>query len=205
MKSPALRPLVHAGLLGFAFLAPVLGKWCMAGAALVAFLVNALVLPGTALGKALAREGEPRWNGLLAYPLAVALLFALFPAEAAVGGWAAMALGDPAAALVGGRGSGGVRIPWNRRKSLAGTATFFSAAWIGIAFVTATVFPEVMGLPSSRLFADGEALAIYAAWTAIGAFVGAVVESMDLGADDNLPVALAVGAALSLPGLVFPS
>jgi len=202
VKGGTLRPAVHAGLVGFAFLAPVLGRWGMAGAAFAAFVLNALVLPRTALGKALAREGEPRWNGLLAYPLAVALLFALFPPEAAVGGWAAMALGDPAAALAGRHSARSPRIPWNRKKSLAGTAAFFPVAWAGSGVVMAAVFPALMGLPPSRLLADGEALAIYAAWTAAGALVGAVVESMDLGADDNLPVALAVGAALALPGLV---
>jgi dolichol kinase len=187
-------------MLGFAFLAPVLGRWGMATAALAALAMNAFLLPRTPLGRALAREGEPRWNGLLSYPLAVALLFALFPPEAAVAGWAAMALGDPAAAWAGRRTTGSPRIPWNRRKSLAGTITFVSVAWIGSAFVVAGALPAVMGLPRERLLVDGQALAVYACWTATGAVVGAVVETLDLGIDDNLPVALAVGGTLALFG-----
>ena len=198
MSTPLLRPLVHAGMLGFAFLAPVLGKWGMAGAGLAALAVNALVLPRTALGKSLERPGEPRWNGLLSYPLAVALLFALFRTEAAVAAWAILALGDPAATLAGGGGRGGPRLPWNPRKSLGGSLVFLSAAIPGALVVTALALPEVMGMPRDRLTGDAGILLLYAGWIAAGALAGAVAESLDLGIDDNLPVALAAGAALSL-------
>jgi dolichol kinase len=194
VRDGALRPLVHAALLGFAFLAPVIGGLGMAGVALAALGFNAFVLPRTALGRSLARPGEPRWNGLLSYPLAVALLFVLFPLEAAVAGWAVLALGDPAAALAG----SGPRLPWNRAKSVGGTFGFLTAAAPGALLVTACVFPVLMGLPRGRLLEDGDALLLYAGWIAAGAVAGALAETLDLGIDDNLPVALAAGGALAL-------
>jgi dolichol kinase len=192
MSRAWIRPAVHAGALGFAFLAPVLGRWGMAGAAFAAFLANALLLPRTALGRSLRREGEPRWNGVVTYPLGVSLLFACLRADAAVAGWAVMALGDPAAALVG-RRVGGPRIPWNRRKSLAGTCAFFAIAWLGAGAISAAVW----GASRERVLGDSESLAIYSCWIAAGAFAGAVVETLDPGVDDNLPVALAAGGTLA--------
>jgi dolichol kinase len=193
-----LRPAVHAGAFGFAFLAPVIGRWGMAGAAAAALAGTLLVLPRTALGRALARPGEPRWNGVHSYPLAVALLFALLPLEAAVAGWAMLAFGDPAASLAGGGGRGGRALPWNPRKTVGGTITFLTAALAARMFLTAAVLPEVRGIPADRLFQETETLGIYAAWMAAGALAGAFAETLDLGIDDNLPVALAAGGTLAL-------
>lgn len=192
------RPVVHAGMLGFAWLTPFFGRWGMVGVALAALLLNAFVLPRTAHGRALARPGEPRWNGLLSYPLGVALLYALFPPEAAVAAWAVLALGDPMAAWAGRHNPGGPRIPWNRGKSIAGTITFFTVGWAGAVLLAATAVPAVAGLPRERIGADGLTIAVFLGWTAAGALAGAVAETLDLGIDDNLPVALAAGGALAL-------
>ena len=125
MKGGALRPAVHAGALAFVLLTPLLWKWGMVAIPGAAFLVNLLVLPRTAFGRALAREGEGRWNGLVAYPLAVALGYAFFDPLIVAIAWAVMAAGDPAATLVGGSRKGGLRIPWNRSKSFAGSRPRF--------------------------------------------------------------------------------
>ena len=195
MKSPWLRPATHAGMLLFVPLTWFLGKWGMAGFAFAAFLVNLLVLPRTAFGRSLAREGEGRWNGLVAYPLAVALAYALFDPFVAAIAWAVMATGDPAATVVGRSSPGGIRIPWNRGKSVAGSAAFFAAATVGVlgvfyAFLFLLQFKKATGywLPdlADLAFAAGYAL------------VGALVESIPWPADDNLPVVLAVGGALTL-------
>lgn len=188
MKPGALRPLVHAGLVGFTLLGPTLGKWGMAGGAFGAFLFNLLVLPRTPLGRALRREGEPRWNGLVAYPLAVALAYALLhPAIAAVS-WAVMAFGDPAASLAGAGRKGGARIPWNRGKSVAGSVAFLFAAWSG-----------AFGLLCALRLVQGRPVEVAACLVLAGgaAIVGAIVESLPL-REDNLPVVLATGAALTL-------
>ena len=51
---------------------PPYEDWVLLRVAVAALALNAFVLPRTAFGRALSREGEPRWNGLLSYPLAVA-------------------------------------------------------------------------------------------------------------------------------------
>lgn len=175
MKPGALRPAVHAGLLALALLEPYLGRKGMAGAAFGAFLLNLLVLPRTSFGRALRREGEPRWNGLVAYPLAVALAYALFPPVAASVGWAVMALGDPAAALVGRSRPWTARIPWNRKKSVPGTLAFLGAACAGAYLAVALQAGSPVAL--------------------VGALVGALVESLPFPGDDNLPVTLCAAAA----------
>ncbi len=184
MKREHLRPLVHAGLLGFVFLARVLDRWEMATVAFAAFLVNLLLLPRTPFGRALHREGEPRWNGLVAYPLAVAVAFALFePAFAAIA-WAVMAIGDPAATLVGTARPWKVRLFHNRRKSAAGSLAFALAGWAGSVGIAMTLcrWPLFAALP----------LCGY------GALVGAFVESLPIPRDDNLPIVLAVGGFFTL-------
>ena len=198
MTERPLRPVVHAAMLLFVLLTPLLGRWGMAGVATAALLLNAFLLPRTALGRALARPGEGRWNGLLSYPAAVALCYALFPPEAAAGAWAAMALGDPAAAWAGRRSGGKGRLPWNPRKCAAGSVTFLSVAWAGIALVVLAAFPEVGGIPRRALAADPAALGILLGWALAGALAGALVESFDLPLDDNLPVGLGTGAVLAL-------
>ena len=132
MSAPWIRPATHAAMLGFVALQPVLGKWGMAGVALGALAMNAFVLPRTAFGRALARPGDRRWNGLLSYPLAVALCYALFPPNVAAISWTAMAIGDPAASLVGAARPWKARIPWNPAKSVAGSVAFLAAGGVAI-------------------------------------------------------------------------
>jgi dolichol kinase len=176
---------VHAAVLGFVLLAPVLGRWGMAGVALAALAANALLLPRTAFGKALARDGEPRWNGLLSYPLAVALGYALFGAETGSLAWAVLALGDPAASLAGGARPRSARIPWNRRKSLAGTAAFAAAAAAGVVAVGCLALPGGPVPPGAGLLGAAAAMAL----------AGALAETLPIPPDDNLPILLAAGGA----------
>jgi len=193
MRPGTLRPLVHAGLAAGALLGPSLGKWGMVAAASGAFLLNLLVLPRTAFGRALAREGEGRWNGLVAYPLAVALAYALFlPLFAAIA-WAVMGFGDPAAALVGAAWKEGPRIPWNRRKSVAGSAAFLLAAWVGS-----------FGILCALQAIEGRSLewAPLALLCCGAALAGAVAESLPF-SEDNLLVVLATGLVLTAAIPVF--
>lgn len=193
---------MHAAVLGFVFLTPWLGSRGMVAMAALATVLNAFVLPRTAFGRSMAREGE-RFGGLVTYPLAVTLLFLLFQPSVAAGAWAILALGDPAAAWVGGRMKGSPRIPWNGRKSVAGSAAF---ALVGAAGAVAVVLllgqgPAAVsgdGAERARAAADLTSTALVA-WSAAGV-VGALAESLPLRIDDNLPVALAAamtGAVLS--------
>lgn len=183
-------------MLGFVLLLPVLGGRGMAAAAGAALLLNALVLPRTALGRALRREGERPFGGLLTYPLGVLLAFLLLPPAAAAGGWAALALGDPAAGLVGGRFGGAAPLPWNRRKSWPGLLACGTASWAGMLGVLAAL--GALGAWPLPPDLDGGVLVPVLAWTLAGAAAAALAESLDLGLDDNLPVILAAGGTLAL-------
>ncbi|HEU4333154.1 MAG TPA: hypothetical protein VFT32_01550 [Candidatus Eisenbacteria bacterium] len=185
MNSPWLRPATHAAVLGFVALEPALGRWGMAGVAAAATLVNLLLLPRTAFGRALARPGEGRWNGLVSYPFAVAACYAIFPSGVAALSWTAMAIGDPAASLVGGARRWKARIPWNSAKSIAGSLAFLAAAWAALSIALL-----LLGAADRGPLLDCVLLA--GALAALGAFV----ESFAIPPDDNLPVALAIGAAI---------
>jgi dolichol kinase len=97
-------------------------------------------------------------------------------------------LGDPAAFVVGTGRTWRARLPWNRRKSWAGTAAFLLPAWAG---GLATLW-AVSGMPP-----DGHTRLYAVLMTGVAAAVGAIVESLPLPVDDNIPVTLAVGGVLS--------
>jgi uncharacterized protein (TIGR00297 family) len=92
-----------------------------------------------------------------------------------------LAAGDSAACLAG-RRLGRTRLPWNRAKSVAGTAAFFAAALP----VSASAFAWVDG----RSFPAG--LAFLAGPVALGA----LAESLPSKLGDNLPAAVASGLLL---------
>lgn len=195
MSQPGLRRLVHASMLGFVFLLPLLGGTGMALFAAAATVLNFAVLPRTALGRAMAREGEGNMGGLVTYPLAVLLLFLFFQPAAAAGAWAILALGDAAAAAAGTAVPRSPRIPWNKTKSVAGSVAFLLAATAGAMLVVSlvgngTVAEDLQGDGAERAQAAArEASSLWKAWPAAAA-VGALVESLPLRIDDNLPIAL---------------
>jgi dolichol kinase len=197
VRSPWLRPAVHAGAFAFSFLPFVFpafrDRWWMVGAALAALLVNSLVLPRTDLGRSLRREGEPLWNGQLSYPLAVAVAYAIWDPLVAQVAWAVMAFGDPAAFLAGKVRPWKARIPWNRRKSAAGSLAFVAVAWAATIGVVVLHF-RLEPVP----WIDRPELTSILLPVAIVALAGAVAESIPWPVDDNLPVTLAAGVAVLL-------
>lgn len=120
------RQLVHTAMGSFALLLRYLSAWegiVLAGAA-VAF--NLFALPRIAAG--LYRPAETRMrflSGIVLYPTAILLLlFALSDRRDIVAAaWGILAAGDGLATLVGHRVRS-ARIPWNREKSVAGSAAF---------------------------------------------------------------------------------
>lgn len=108
--------------------------------------------------------------------LAAAIAFPLFDREVAVAAFFYLALGDPAAALVG-RPLPGPRL---FGKSPAGTLAFISVSLFAAAvLVWAGFMPWHWGF-------------------AVGAIVAGLVELLPLPGDDNLWVPLAAGAAMQL-------
>jgi uncharacterized protein (TIGR00297 family) len=182
----SMRKVVHVSMLAFAFLLPFLSWVQAAGAAALALCFNLFILPRLDLdfGKpASAAKGEAAaaWTGIVAYPVSVFLLILLFGRrmEVVAAVWAIMALGDGSASVAG-ETMRGPAIPWNPRKRWVGFLAFIVVGSLG-GFVlgkwTAPSFPPLKML-------------IVCAATAV---VGAVVETLPTGLDDNISVPLVCG------------
>ncbi len=177
-----LRRAVHLAFGAPALLLPGIGSSWGAGIAALALVYNAFLAPRFGLDRSYRRVGEGHFGGLTTYPLAVLLLVLLAPLPLAAGAWVVLAAGDPTAAAVGER-LPRPRVPWNARKSLAGTLTALLA---GSAACALALGHAGIAHPWTMALAAGAA--------------GALAESLPLPTDDNLSVAGAAALAL-LPWL----
>lgn len=180
------RKIVHVSMLLFALLLPFLTWEEAAGAALTALAFNLFILPRLELdlgkqagGKAAARPVH--WTGIVAYPVSVLVLILLYGRGMEVVGavWAIMALGDGFASVAG-EALGGPAVPWNRRKTLSGFVAFIAAGTLGSFALARWIDPSFPGL---------KLLLVCAATST----VGAVVETLPIGLDDNISVPLVCG------------
>jgi uncharacterized protein (TIGR00297 family) len=178
------RRAVHLAMGGLAFLLPSLTPLQATCAAAAAVGLNLFVLPRFA--PKLFRRGEiesPWRSGIVLYPVAVLLLILLFHRRMEIAGaaWGIMAAGDSAAGWVG-RRWGRRPIPWNRSKTIEGSAAFAVAA---LAFSWAILAWMGRG-PLEAAFLSGAA-SVFAAW----------IESLPWRLDDNLTVPLLTGIFLA--------
>jgi uncharacterized protein (TIGR00297 family) len=186
-RGELLRKTVHmsVGLVAFAvrFLGPGLSALCAAAAT----LFNFLVLPRIG-GKKLWRQREAEQGaslGIVLYPFTVLLLILAFwnRLEVAAAMWGILAFGDGMASLVG-MTLGRRKLPWNPRKSWAGSLAYVVFGTAGCAVLLLWTAAGT-GREYPWLFATGIALA--------ATLVAAVLESLPLGLDDNLGVPLVSG------------
>lgn len=199
----AARKALHIGAGLLALLLPWLTRWQGAGLCLIAFLLNWQVLPRVTR-RALERDQERRRGyapGILIYPLAVGALFVLFGARLPVvaAAWGILAFGDGSATLAG-RGVGGPPLAWNPDKTVSGLLAFAGAG--GAAASLLYLWVEMWQRQAGRLTAQhlaGVALACAAA-----AVLGALIESLPGGLDDNLTVPLMTGGFLYALAQVRP-
>ena len=194
------RKALHAGM-GFFALTLRWLDWRMAAALAVAALVfNLLAMPR--IGRGGYRDpAKVHDSGIVAYPSMVLVLILLFRYElsAAAALWGMMAFGDPAATVVG-RLLKGPRLPWNPKKTWSGLSAYVlvgTAAAAGLWLWTTaerTVRPD-WGPLLVGLLVFSSLLPVVS--------LGALLESLDTGVDDNwippLPCALAL--ALVIHGL----
>ncbi len=187
------RKLVHVCMLGFAFLLPFLTWVEAAGAALLALLFNLFILPRFEIDlRKRVRSGVSGdvWTGIVIYPLSVLLLILFYRhnMEIVAAVWAIMALGDGAAGAVGVllKGPG---LAWNREKSWSGFCGFIVAGTLGAYALMRWVSPAV---PTDQVWRLCVSTAI----------VGAVVESLPIGLDDNLTVPLVSGGFMFCASLI---
>ena len=201
------RKAVHAGMGLFALALRWLDWKAAAGCALAALLFNLLVMPriGRGIYRDAARARDP---GIVAYPAMVLVLILLFRQDLASAAalWAMMAFGDPAATVIGLR-VGGPSLAWNPRKRWSGFAGYALVG--GAAAVALALWVSLDRSPQ-----PGSPVALAALLGPV-AVLGALLESLDAGIDDNwlppLPCALLLAfeqsgmrAPGAPPGFPFP-
>lgn len=187
----AARKSVHVGSGLFALLLRYLNAWQALALALAALGFNWMVLPKMS-GGALDREADRKRGyalGILLYPLSVAILTVVFRArlDIAAAAWGLMAFGDGAATLAG-TFLGGPRLPWNRSKSWSGFSAFLLAGTASAALLQIWVSGGHSEIP-----APGISVWVLAFAAAV---LGAFIESLPTGIDDNLTVPLLTAGCL---------
>src|SRR5215210_3216716 len=126
-RSELLRKVTHMSMGLFAFAVGRLGPIWSALLALTALAFNLFLLPRLG-GRRLYRDHEHAAGGSLGivlYPLAVLILILVFykRLEVAAATWGILAFGDGMASVAG-MTLGRTKLPWNPRKSWAGTIAF---------------------------------------------------------------------------------
>ncbi len=173
------------------FLGPLGSVACAAGAV----LFNFAVLPRIG-GKRLWRDAEAGRGqalGIVLYPVTVLLLVLLFwrRLEVAAAAWGILAFGDGMASVVG-MTLGTRKLPWNPRKSWAGTLAYVLFGALGAGILLQWTAPGRYGVAFAWIVALAAAL------------FAAALESLPEGLDDNLGVplvsALFLGALLLTEG-----
>jgi dolichol kinase len=191
----SLRVAIHASTGLLALTLGVLTPPLALGAAGLGVLCGWVVFPLTGLDRALRRPGERFVGGLRTYPLGVLALVALLPAPAAAAGWAILAFGDAAAAVVGRRvvapavfGHGKATWSGLLAQVLVGAASAWGASVL-VSHLAATT-GAVPAVP-----APGPVVCLGAA--SAGALADLLLARLG---DDNLPIATAAGLVLFLAG-----
>lgn len=189
------RKVVHMGVGLIAFSLRYLGPLWAAVLAAGALGFNLFLLPRIG-GRKLWREHEVSAGsstGIILYPLAVLLLILIFyqRLEVAAAAWGILAFGDGMASVAG-MSIGRRKLPWNPRKSWAGSLAYLLCGALAAAVLLVWTAP-VQG----RVYGWGFALAA----CGLAALVAAGLESLPQGLDDNLGVPLVSG--LFLLGLVL--
>jgi uncharacterized protein (TIGR00297 family) len=191
--SEMARQVVHMAMGAFALLLRWIPWWQAVALAVGAIVFNVAILPRISVRLYRPGDRERGLHGIVFYPLAVLLLLLAFPhrLDIVAAAWGILAIGDGIATLAG-RAIGGPRWPWNREKTLSGSAAFaiFGAA-AGV-FLAWWCRPAVVPSPS---------LAFSIAAPIVAAIAAAFVETIPVRLDDNLSVAAAAGTVLYLASL----
>lgn len=186
-RNELARKVVHVGVGSLAFSLRWLGPFWGAVVALGAVFFNVVVLPRIG-GRGMWRPGElevGRSAGIILYPVTVLLLILIFwtHLEVAAAVWGILAFGDGMAAVVG-ITLGRAKLPWNPKKSWAGTLAFFVFGTLAAAVL--------LQWTSMNAYAWSFAISV----AAVATFIAALLESLPQGLDDNLGVPLVTGLLL---------
>ncbi len=189
------RQLVHVSMGAVALLL----RWItsteamvIAGAALV-FNVYALPHIASSLFRPIERHNRVD-AGIIFYPASVLLLLVLFPdrLDIVAATWGIMAAGDGMATIAG-RHIPSARIPWNARRTVAGSVVFVLLGGTAGAFLCWWCMPRV--IPPPYLW--------FSIWMPfLAALAAAAAETLPIRLDDNVSVPAAAATVLWCTSLV---
>jgi uncharacterized protein (TIGR00297 family) len=188
--SESLRQWVHIGFGAAALLLPFL-SWYQAVILAAAAIVFSIRLLRKIAGERLHRPLELQQAvpaGLVLYPTSILLMLLMLPSrpDIVAGAWGILAVGDGAATLVG-RRIGGVRWPWNRQKTVAGSVALAVAGGAAGSFLCWWCRSAIIPPPYSWFSVGGPIVA---------ATVAAAVETAPIRLDDNVSVPLSAASVL---------
>ena len=188
--SETARKLVHIAFGAAALLLRYLQWWqaVLLAAAAVGFNIRIL---RSLTGHRLHRPHEldrAYPAGLVLYPTSILLLLLMLPSrfDIVAAAWGTLAAGDGAATLVG-RRFGGRTWPWNRQKSLAGSAAFVVCGSAAAVFLAWWCRPNVIPPPYWWFSLAAPIVAV---------LVAAAVETVPVRLDDNVSVPITAAAVL---------
>jgi len=185
MTNENFRQLVHIGLFSLVFSPFIFNRIQMAGILAVLFLLASLLVPRSKFRIWFFRSSEKKYSaGASIYFLVLIFLVLFFPLPAVIAGWSALSLGDGFATIIGLK-YGQKKLPWNNKRSYAGSMAFMVSTFFGIVLTMSFLIP---GLNFSYILA----MALFSG------LVGALIESLPLKIDDNLSVPLVVAVLVSL-------
>lgn len=194
--SETLRQWVHIGFGGVALVLRFL-PWSFAAILAACAVVFNIRLLRHFTRNRLHRAAELNRTlpaGLVLYPTSVLVLLLMFPSrpDIVAAAWGILAAGDGAATLVG-RRYGVRKWPWNRQKTLAGSAALFLAGGAAGALLAWWSRPAIV--PPPYLW-----FSLCAPFAA--AFAAAAAETVPIRLDDNVSVPMSAAVVLWTASLV---
>ncbi len=196
-RNELARKLYHLAAGGMAFLLRFM-TWRQAVVlASVSILLNVLVVPymGGRRWFWRSKEREKGYSqGILLYTISVLVLVLVFRDALWMAAtiWGVLAFGDGMSGIVG-QAIGGPKLPWNERKSWAGSAAFVLFGGTGAAALILWTVPASMNMSVGQALLMGIPLAL----------VCALVESVPSRVDDNVTIPLAGGLVLPFLALML--
>jgi uncharacterized protein (TIGR00297 family) len=189
------RQLVHVAMGALALLLRYLTAFEATLLASVAVAFNVYALPRVAGHLYRPVEARQRLiSGITLYPLAILLLLLAFPdrRDIVASAWGVLAFGDGMATIAG-RHVRSPRIPWNREKSVAGSAAFILFGGAAASFLCWWCRPTV--IPPAYPW--------FSVWMPLVATIAAAaVETIPIRLNDNVSVPAASAAVLWLTSLI---
>lgn len=177
MNQEVKRQGIHIVLLVLAFLLKFLSRWQMAFLLLLLLIITLMIIPRLRLKSYLYRRVERRYSaGAISYFFVLLVLVLVFPLPVVAACWAILALGDGMATLIGQKFRV-KELPWNKKKSYAGTGAFLIFGTLGSVALLKWMLPEL----------SGNIIFFLSLKTVI---VAAIVESLPWKINDNVSVPL---------------